>query len=69
MIVAGVLEVGGVATSTCFERECCYISVLLRRLADYDEELKCLPKFGGLVRISATRCRKICGAEFLEEIW
>ena len=35
-------------------------------LAYYDEEPKRLPKFGGLVRISATRCRKIGGAESLE---
>ena len=34
----------------------------------YDEEPKRLPKFGALVRISATRCRKIGGAESLEEI-
>ena len=37
-------------------------------LAYYDKEPKRLPKFGGLVRISATRCRKIGGAESLEEI-
>ena len=37
-------------------------------LAYYDQEPKCLPKFGGLVRISATSCRKIGGTESLEEI-
>ena len=33
-----------------------------------DEEPKRVPKFGGLVRILATTCRKIRGAESLEEI-
>ena len=33
-----------------------------------DEEPKRLPKFRGLLRISATTCRKIRGAESLEEI-
>ena len=33
-----------------------------------DEEPKRLPKFRGFVRISATTCRKIRGAESLEEI-
>ena len=37
-------------------------------LAYYDEEPKHLPKFGGLVCISATRCRKIGGAKSLKEI-
>ena len=37
-------------------------------LTYYDKEPKCLPKFGGLVRNSVTRCRKIGGAESLEEI-
>ena len=37
-------------------------------LAYCDEEPKRLPKFGGLVCISATTCRKIRGAESLEEI-
>ena len=37
-------------------------------LAYYDEEPKHLPKFGGLVSISVTRCRKIRGAKSLEKI-
>ena len=37
-------------------------------LTYYDEEPKRLPKFRGLVRISASTCRKISGAESLEEI-
>ena len=37
-------------------------------LAYCDEEPNRLPKFGGLVRISVTRCRKVRGAESLEEI-
>ena len=37
-------------------------------LAFYDEEPKRLPKFGGLVHISPTRCQKIGGTESLEEI-
>ena len=43
----------------------------IKLFADHDkevEELKRLPKFEGLVHISATRCRKIGGAESLEEI-
>ena len=62
-------------TSTCFERERVYSSFPRSKglftvglLAYYDEEPKRLPKFGGLVCISATRCRKIGGAESLEEI-
>ena len=37
-------------------------------MAYCDEEPKRFPKFGGLVRISATTCRKIRGALYLEEI-
>ena len=37
-------------------------------LAYCDEEPKRMPKFRGLVRISATMCQIIRGAESLEEI-
>ena len=53
----------------CFEREqlCSmkYRTFHAGLLAVYEEEIKRLSKFGGLVHIS---CRKIEGAESLEEI-